>query len=45
MAVQYGRDGEVIVEDSSDVGRGDETADDPPESLFWFDLLCLWLTQ
>ena len=33
VAVQDGRDGEVIVEDSGDVGRGDETPDDPPVNV------------
>ena len=30
-AVEEGRDGQVVVQDPSDVGGRDETADDPPD--------------
>ena len=43
VAVQYGRDGEVVVEDPGDVGGGDETADDPPESFIGFICFVFYL--
>ena len=34
VAVEDGRDGEVVVEDPGDVGRRAETPDDPPVRIY-----------
>ena len=39
--MEEGRDGQVVVQDPSDVGGRDEAADDPPETWREFSLMLL----